>query len=60
MSVASVHIHVERAIGRIKTYYILDGTLPNTLGSYASQIVKVCALLTTVLLPLLKPVINSS
>ena len=30
MSIASVRIHVERAIGRIKTYHILDGTLPNT------------------------------
>ena len=55
MSIASLRIHVERAIGRIKTYHILDGTLPNTLSLYASQIVKVCALLTNVLLPLLKP-----
>ena len=30
MSIASVRIHVERAIGRIKTYHISDGTLPNT------------------------------
>ena len=30
MSIASVRIHVEREIGRIKTYHILDGTLPNT------------------------------
>ena len=31
MSIASVRIHVERAIGRIKTYHILDGTLPTHL-----------------------------
>ena len=41
MSIASVRIHVERAIGRIKTYHILDGTLPNTLSPYATQIFSV-------------------
>jgi len=30
MSIASVRIHVELASGRIKTYHILGGTLPNT------------------------------
>lgn len=44
MSIASVHIHVERAIGRIKTYPLLDGTLPNTLSPYATQIVAVVTL----------------
>ena len=55
MSIASVRIHVERAIGRMKTYHILDGTLPNTLSPYATQIVAVCGLLTNFLPPLLKP-----
>lgn len=55
MSIASVRIHVERAIGRIKTYHILDGTLPNTLSPYATQIFTVCGLLTNFLPPLLKP-----
>ena len=55
MSIASVRIHVERAIGRMKTYHILDGTLPNTLSPYATQIVTVCGLLTNFLPPLLKP-----
>ena len=36
MTIASVRIHVERAIGRIKTYHILDGNLPNTLSPYAT------------------------
>jgi len=58
MSIASVRIHVERAIGRIKTYHILDGTLPNTLSPYATQIVTVCGLLTNFLPPLLKPAIR--
>ena len=30
--IASVRIHVERAIGRIKNYHILDGTLPLSLA----------------------------
>ena len=55
MSIASVRIHVERAIGRIKTYHILDGTLPNTLSPYATQIAVVCGLLTNFLPPLLEP-----
>ena len=56
MSIAAVRIHVERAIGRIKTYHILDGTLPNTRSPYATQIAAVCGLLTNFLLPLLEPV----
>ena len=55
MSVASARIHVERAIGRIKTYQILDGTLPNTLSPYATQIGVVCGLLTNFFPPLLEP-----
>ena len=55
MSIASVRIHVERAIGRIKTYHLLDGTLPNTLSPYATQIVTVCGFLTNFLPPLLPP-----
>ena len=55
MSIAAVRIHVERAIGRIKTYHILDGTLPNTLSPYATQIATVCGLLTNFLPPLLEP-----
>ena len=44
--IASLRIHVERAIGRIKTYNILKGTLPNTLARIANQVVSVCAWLT--------------
>ena len=35
MSIASVRIHVERALGRI-THHTLDGTLPNTLSPCAT------------------------
>ena len=55
MSIASVRIHVERAIGRIKTNHILNGTLPNTLSPYGTQIAVVCGLLTNFLPPLLEP-----
>lgn len=55
MTIASVRIHVERAIGRIKTYHILDGCLPNTLSPYATQIATVCGLFTNFLPPLLPP-----
>lgn len=53
--IASVRIHVERAIGRIKNYHILDGTLPLTLAHIADQIFSVCAYLTNFLPPLLPP-----
>jgi len=55
MNIASVHIPVEHAIGCIKTYHMLDGTLPNTLSPYATQIATVCGLLTNCLPPLLPP-----
>ena len=45
-SIASLRIHVERAIGRIKNYAILKGTLPITMIRIANQIVCVCAWLT--------------
>jgi len=37
MSIASLKIHMERAIGRIKNYQILDGALSNTLSSHDPQ-----------------------
>ena len=55
LSIASVLIHVECAIGRVKFYYILDGTLPSTLSPYATQIVPVCGFLTHFLPMLLSP-----
>ena len=45
-TIASLRIHVERAIGRIKNYTILKGTLPITMIRIANQIVSVCVWLT--------------
>ena len=44
--IASLRIHVEHVIGRIKTFAILRGTMPNTLMRVANQIIAVCAWLT--------------
>ena len=40
--IASVQIHVERTIGRIKNFSILKGLLPIMLSRIAHQIVCVC------------------
>lgn len=53
--IASIRIHVERAIGRIKNYHILDGILPLSLAHVSDQIFSVCAYLTNFLPPLLPP-----
>ena len=53
--IASVRIHVERAIGRVKNYHILDGTLPLSLYPVANQIFTVCCYLTNFLPFLVKP-----
>ena len=44
-NIASLRIHVERAIGRIKTYTILKQTLPLSLARISNQVVCVCAYL---------------
>ena len=43
--IASVRIHVERAIGRIKTFSILKHTMPISLARLSNQVVCVCAFL---------------
>ena len=43
--IASVRIHVERAIGRVKYFEILE-SIPNSMHNVANQIFFVCALLT--------------
>ena len=37
--IASLHIHVERVIGRVKNYSILKGVLPLSMRPIANQIV---------------------
>lgn len=44
--IASLRIHVERAIGRMKSFNILKGTIPISMARITNQIVCVCALLT--------------
>ena len=44
-SIASLRIHIERAIGRIKNFSILKSPLPLSMARIANQIVTVCALL---------------
>lgn len=44
--IASLRIHIERAISRIKTYTILKQTIPISLARLTNQIVYVCAFLT--------------
>ena len=53
--IASLHVHVERAIGRMKLYSILKSTIPISLTHLTNQIIYICAFLTTfqpVLIPL--------
>ena len=57
--IASVRIHVERAIGRIKTFSILKHTLPISLARISNQIVCVCAFLSN-FKPVLVPGDSSS
>ena len=44
--IASLRIHVERCIGRIKNFKILGGNFPLSMIRIANQIVSVCAWLT--------------
>ena len=43
--IASLRIHVERVIGRVKNYSVLKGTLPLTMSQITNQIVCVCSFL---------------
>ncbi len=45
-TIASLRIHVERAIGRMKLFKILKGVFPLKMYRLANQVVTVCALLT--------------
>ena len=44
--IASVRIHVERAIERIKNFNILRQIIPNTMAEDINKICKVCDILT--------------
>ena len=51
--IASVRVHVERAIRRIKTFRILRTVLPITMAAHLNKIWIVCAYLTNLLPPLI-------
>lgn len=52
--IAELRIHVERAIGRIKNYRLLQGVLPISLAGQASDIFSVCAYLSNFLPPVVR------
>lgn len=43
--IASVHVHVERAMERIKNYHIFDKHMSSSLTDLADQILYICAIL---------------
>ena len=60
-SIATLRIHVERAIEWIKNFRIIDGCIPNSIpAATVSKIFSVCALLTNMQSPLVKPGSQSS
>lgn len=50
--IAHLRIHVERSIGRIKEFHILQGVLPAALWDTINQVVYVCCMLTNFSPPL--------
>ena len=50
--IASLRIHVERAMERIKNYHIFDRTIPSSLTEVTEQMFFVCTVLTNFLPPL--------
>ena len=51
--IASVRVHVERAIRRVKTYQILQNTLPLSMAADFNKIWVICCYLTNFLPPLI-------
>lgn len=52
--IANARIHVERAIGRMKTFHILQETLPITLVPLVDDIIVICAAIANMQPPLVK------
>ena len=44
--IARLRVHVERAIGRVKDYRILQGCLPASMWDSISDVIYVCCMLT--------------
>jgi len=53
-TIARVRIHVERAIGRVKQFHILDPVIPISLNSSISSIFRVCCFLSNLHPPLVR------
>ena len=53
--IASLRIHIERTIGRIKSFHILQ-LMPNNIAGLASEIFYICAFLTTFQAPIVKDI----
>ena len=53
-NIAKLRIHVERAIGRLKTFKLLSNTMPLKMKPLANQIVNVCAFFCNLHPPLVK------
>jgi len=52
--IASLRIHVERKIGRVKNFHIFDGILPLSLAPLATKLFQVCCWLTNLEPPLVE------
>ena len=52
--IASLHIHVERAMEQLKNFHIFDRALPASFRDTANQVFFVCAVLTNFNPPLCK------
>ena len=52
--IAELRIHVERCIGRVRRFEILNRTFPLNMSDIASEIVVVCCLLTNFDVPLVE------
>ena len=50
--IAQLRIHVERSIGRVKNFHILEGVIPITKLPLISKIFQVCCWLTNLDIPL--------
>lgn len=44
--IARLRVHVERAIGRVKDYRILQGSLPASMWDSFSDMIYICCMLT--------------
>ncbi|KAK3088592.1 hypothetical protein FSP39_021029 [Pinctada imbricata] len=52
--IAELRIHVERSIGRVKNFHILQGVMPISLAPNATKIFQVCCWLSNFDVPLVK------